>query len=121
MPVSVSHRWIRGPVLTCLPPPPARCAPRQLLGLPGAPGLCSGPPLCSNPTYSRYLRARAQGLVTQQHYLQCSQGLRHLCEYLIFSGLCGVFAESHTEVALAVRGLKESQGETMMYEGGGPP
>lgn len=114
-PVSVSHSWIRGPVLTCLPPPPARCAPRQLLGLPGAPGLRSGPPLCSYPPHSCHLRACAQGLVTQQHYLQCSQGLCHLCEYLIFIGVCGVFAENYTEVALAVKGLKERARESWPF------
>lgn len=60
---------------------PARCAPRQLLGLPGAPGLCRGPPFCPHPPHGCHLRACAQVLVTQQHHLQCPQGLCCLCEY----------------------------------------
>lgn len=87
---SVSQTWFKAPYLTCLSPLPARCAPRQLLGLPGASGLCCGPPLCSYPPHSCHLRTCAQGLVTQQHYLQCSQGLCHLCEYLVCVGAEGV-------------------------------
>lgn len=86
---SVSQTWFKAPYLTCLSPPPARCAPGQLLGLPGASGLCCGSPLCSHPPHSCHLRTCAQGLVTQQHHLQCSQGLCHLCEYLVCVGQRG--------------------------------
>lgn len=85
----LSQACTEAPQLTYLSPSPARCAPRQLLGLPGASGLCCGPPLCPHPPHSCHLRACAQGLVPQQHHLQCSQGLRHLCEYLLRVGIKG--------------------------------
>lgn len=91
--------------MICLPPT-AKCLPRQLLGIPGPPGLCWGSLVCPHPPHCRHFGARAQSPVPSQQHHQRPQGLRHLGEYLSLAALLSRSMESPFLTAAAFRGEK---------------